>query len=137
MSIQVSLCLLKIEIVDDMESEGGKSISALIKLKIAIFLCLLFSHTENQASASSVVKEVHGQRKPKNIQIESYANVVLGEEAKGVLPKSREVTPVTETTTSRTSESSVLDAPTSEVKFFSGNPFVEQTTGILHLYKKK
>lgn len=86
---------------------------------------------EIQASASSAVaKERHGQRKPKNIQIETYANKVLGEEATGVLPKSREVTPLTET-------SSALDAPTSEIKFFSGNPFVEQTKGILHLYKKK
>jgi hypothetical protein len=60
----------------------------------------------------------------------------LGEEASGVLPKnSREVTPLTET--SETSSSSAFEAVTSEVKFFSGNPFVEQTTGILHLYKKK
>lgn len=80
-----------------------------------------------------LIKEHRGQRKPKNIQIETYANIVSGEEAKGVLPKSsREQTPLTETSEA----SSVPDTP-NEVKFFSGNPFVEQTTGILHLYKKK
>lgn len=92
--------------------------------------------SEVEATASSIVtKESHGQRKPKKIQIETYANVVLGEEASeatGVLPKSsREVTPLTETSELCNENSS------GEVKFFSGNPFVEQTTGILHLYKKK
>lgn len=85
-------------------------------------------------------KERRGQRKPKKIQIETYANVLNGDDkTKGVLPKSknsREQTPLNESSTSDNTCSSVQDTP-SEVKFFSGNPFVEQTNGILHLYKKK
>jgi hypothetical protein len=60
--------------------------------------------------------------------------VLTGDEPKGVLPKninSREQTPLTEAV-----GNAVSDVP-SEVKFFSGNPFVEQTNGIIHLYKKK
>lgn len=82
-----------------------------------------------------LVKELRGQRKPKKIQIETYANVVATEEPDnssdcGVLPKSsREQTPMDEV-------QPIADVP-GELNFFSGNPFVEQTTGILHLYKSK
>ena len=82
-----------------------------------------------------LVKELRGQRKPKKISIETYANVVATEELDnssdcGVLPKSsREQTPMDEV-------QPIADVP-GELNFFSGNPFVEQTTGILHLYKSK
>lgn len=81
-----------------------------------------------------IVKELRGQRKPKKIQIETYANTLLSEDPeaadKGVLPKSsREQTPLDEV-------QPVAEVP-GEINFFSGNPFVERTTGILHLFKKK
>jgi BRCA1-associated protein len=81
-----------------------------------------------------LVKELRGQRKPKKIQIETYANVLAADGSDvsdhGVLPKSsREQTPMDEV-------QPVADVP-GELSFFSGNPFVEQTTGILHLYKSK
>lgn len=79
-------------------------------------------------------KERRGQRKPKKIQIETYANVLNEKEVtKGVLPKSHSRE---QTTDVDDTDNSTSDAPT-EVNFFSGNPFVEQTNGILHLYKKK
>ncbi|KAG5682745.1 hypothetical protein PVAND_012078 [Polypedilum vanderplanki] len=119
MSILVTLCLLKIEIVDEMENEGESAAASSVDQR--------------------VIKERRGQRQPKTIQIETYANVLAGEhqQIKGVLPKnsntnSREQTPLTE---NNSETSSVPDTP-NEVKFFSGNPFVEQTNGILHLYKK-
>lgn len=78
--------------------------------------------------------ELRGQRKPAPIQIETYANVVLNSdesEDKGVLPKSsREQTPMSE-------EVFTLPDVPGEINFFSGNPFVERTQGILHLYKNK
>lgn len=81
-----------------------------------------------------LVKELRGQRKPKKIQIETYANALLSDDTetvdKGVLPKSsREQTPLDEV--------QPLPEVPGEINFFSGNPFVEQTTGILHLFKKK
>jgi BRCA1-associated protein len=81
------------------------------------------------------VKELRGQRKPTKIQIETYANVVATDDSEGavdtgVLPKSsREQTPMDEI-------QPIPEVP-GELNFFSGNPFVEQTTGILHLYKNK
>lgn len=109
-----------------------------------------------------IVKELRGKREPKKIQIETYANVLLDSSERsdpGVLPKSsREQTPMEEEALIDSSEkpdSGVLpkssreqtpmdevqsfpgDQKTTELKFFSGNPFVEQTTGILHLYKNK
>lgn len=81
-----------------------------------------------------LIKDLRGQRKPKKIQIETYANVVTADDPdsveKGVLPKSsREQTPLDEI-------QPIPEVP-GELNFFSGNPFVEQTTGILHLFKKK
>ena len=49
---------------------------------------------------------------------------------KGVLPKSsREQTPL--------DDIQPLPEVPGEINFFSGNPFVEKTTGILHLFKNK
>jgi BRCA1-associated protein len=102
-----------------------------------------FKDLENASEAASVdqtpksshSKKLRGQRKPKKIQIETYANVVLNSEEssedKGVLPKSsREQTPMTD-------EVFTIPEVPGEINFFSGNPFVERTTGILHLYKNK
>lgn len=82
------------------------------------------------------MKELRGQREPKKIQIETYANTVAAASDdsetidKGVLPKSsREQTPMDDI-------QPIPEVP-GEINFFSGNPFVEQTTGILHLYKNK
>ncbi|XP_070495567.1 BRCA1-associated protein [Chironomus tepperi] len=120
-NILVTLCTIKIETVEDMENEDGSQATA------------------SSLESPTIRKERRGQRKPKKIQIETYANVLNGDEkTKGVLPKSknsREQTPLDESSTSDIMCGSVPDTPT-EVKFFSGNPFVEQTNGILHLYKK-
>lgn len=90
---------------------------------------------EHQSAELRKSKELRGQRKPKPIQIDTYANVVINSdettEDKGVLPKSsREQTPMSE-------EASAIPEIPGELNFFSGNPFVERTTGILHLYKNK
>lgn len=148
MSNLVSLCLLKIEIVKDMNAEAG-NYQFILKLRtfqpINGYLSSFEFHEDSsfsdQGAVSSehpnnprLIKELRGQRRPKKIQIESYANALTEdievESEKGVLPKSsREQTPMDEI-------APIPDVP-GELNFFSGNPFVEQTTGILHLYKKK
>ncbi|CAO1381134.1 unnamed protein product [Diamesa serratosioi] len=116
MSNLVSLCLLKIEIVQhQMNSEGAGAVSS--------------EHPNNP----KFIKQLRGQRMAKKIQIETYANVIAeptnNTAAKGVLPKSsREQTPLAEV-------QPIPEVP-GEVNFFTGNPFVEVTKGILHLYKK-
>lgn len=82
-------------------------------------------------SMARVVKEQRGQRKPREIKIETYTNRFSESENLGVLPKnSRENTP---------QEEQVPHTPDSvgEINFFLGNPFVEVTKGILHFYKSK
>lgn len=80
---------------------------------------------------------MRGQRKPKKISIESYRNRLDSaeggsDESRGVLPKSsREQTPMDEVP-----PAPVQEFP-GEINFFSGNPFVEVTKGILHLFKRK
>lgn len=76
-----------------------------------------------------VVKEQRGQRKPRDIKIETYTNRFVETESCGVLPKnSRENTPQDEQTPT------VTDS-IGEINFFLGNPFVEVTKGLLHFYK--
>lgn len=80
-------------------------------------------------------RDMRGQRKPKKITIESYRNRLDSDESRGVLPKSsREQTPMDEMPPPP--PLSAQEFP-GEIAFFSGNPFVEVTKGILHLYKRK
>ncbi|XP_055546441.1 BRCA1-associated protein [Wyeomyia smithii] len=128
MSVLVSLCLLKIEIVLDdrngmsASEEAGESAGAV--------------STEHPTNPR-LQREMRGQRKPKKITIESYRNRLDSateagaDESRGVLPKSsREQTPMDETP-----PAPIPEFP-GEINFFSGNPFVEVTKGILHLYKR-
>lgn len=87
-----------------------------------------------------------GQRKPKTITIESYRNksIELGEsEAEGLLPlSSRETTPLSNTEKSQNlaKKQPAPSPPQQQIDdkhFFSGNPFVEVTKGIIHMYKNK
>lgn len=77
------------------------------------------------------VREYHGQRKPRKIRIENYAAADCSEdERKGLLPSSsRETTPLDD-------DDEVLGELDNKT-FFSGNPFVEVTKGIIHMYKKE
>uniref|UniRef100_A0AAG5CTJ5 BRCA1-associated protein n=1 Tax=Anopheles atroparvus TaxID=41427 RepID=A0AAG5CTJ5_ANOAO len=144
MSVLVSLCLLKIELVAD----GSNSQSS-----VMLGPAESASAYDDAATGGSIVgdeaagavsnehpnnprlqREMRGQRKPKKITIESYRNRLLdgapAEEYRGILPKStREQTPMDEQPPSAT------EFP-GEISFFSGNPFVEVTQGILHLFKR-
>lgn len=70
------------------------------------------------------------QRQPHNITVENFTNKQTDCDAKemaGILPSgSRETTPMTD-------DGKNID----EKGFFYGNPFVEVTKGIIHIYKKK
>lgn len=76
----------------------------------------------------------HDQRQPKKITVESFSNNQLescNSDNKGILPSgSRENTPMA-------AESMQLAEYVDEKGFFSGNPFVEVTKGIIHIYKRK
>lgn len=81
-------------------------------------------------------KDYRGKRKTNKIVVENYSNksVLPGQEdCYGILPpSSREVTPVQEVP-----PQPVCPADGEEINFVSGNPFVEVTKGVIHLFKKK
>lgn len=74
------------------------------------------------------------QRQPRKITVENFSNLKItdGEQTnatKGILPSgSRETTPMNNDENTKTFD---------EKGFFYGNPFVEVTKGIMHIYKKK
>lgn len=135
MSILVSLCHIKFEIDLSVAMDGNKSKCYLLrcylknlflKKKIAFFSIILDSEG---AAAVCVRQNPHNdQRQPKKIIVENFTNKQNDcDEHKGILPSgSRETTPMTD------------DIKTVEEKgFLYGNPFVEVTKGIIHIYKKK
>lgn len=119
----VSLCLLKIEIdLNDMSDEDN------VKSEGAA----------NVPANSRVIREHRGQRKPKSIRIDNYAcsEMEQSSENRGILPSgSRETTPMVSESENQMSASP--DHMDDKKAFFSGNPFVEVTKGIIHMYKKK
>ncbi|GAB0100524.1 BRCA1-associated protein [Sergentomyia squamirostris] len=120
MSVLVSLCHLQFEIDNsstmNSEEEGADC------------ACAISQDTAANAGTSQVSR---GQRQPQNIKVENYTNRLLeplDDSTRGLLPvNSREVTPHDETPKADVSD---------DITFFSGNPFVEVTKGIIHLYKK-
>lgn len=71
-----------------------------------------------------------GKRNHRDIKVETFpSRLESPREDWGLLPAhSRETTPLTEKDPSEEK---------TEIGFFSGNPFVELTKGILHLYKEE
>lgn len=77
-------------------------------------------------------KKNRGQRKVRDISVETFpSRLECSRDDWGLLPKcSRENTPASDKTKEYSEEKN-------EIGFFSGNPFVEITKGILHLYKEE
>lgn len=123
MSMLVSLCLLKIEIdLNDMSDEDN------VKPEGAA----------NVPANSRLIREHRGQRKPKSIRVDNYSCSEMEQttENRGILPSSsssRETTPMA----MEDSQANVNPDYVVDKTFFSGNPFVEVTKGIIHMYKKK
>ncbi|KAK4878245.1 hypothetical protein RN001_010751 [Aquatica leii] len=109
MSDLVSKCVLRVEINDTPEdaeqSRGAEGID----------------------SSMLNVQNLRGQRKPKDITVETFASRLERPlEDLGILPsESRKV-----------GQSQTEMDDVREIGFFSGNPFLEITKGILHLYKE-
>lgn len=137
MSMQVSLCFLKIEIDQNSMSEnrqgGGGDNDEAVCGAVSV------DHPNNPR----IIREHRGNRKPQQITVQNYTNkmnINKEKQEEGILPKSsRESTPQAEGAVQVAAgggggvTTSVLD----DITFFSGNPFVEVTKGIIHLYKQK
>ncbi|XP_041972371.1 BRCA1-associated protein [Aricia agestis] len=108
--MSVSLCVLRIEIDEDIpEMENNP--------------------TETE-SAKEQKKKDRGARESKTIVVETYASVLSGPNTeKGILPTSSQKSGI-----DKKSKKSADDGET--IGFFCGNPLVEVTKGVLHLYKE-
>lgn len=122
MSMLVSLCLLKIEIDQQHNMSDDSTNKDNVKSEGAA----------NASANSRIIREHRGQRKPKSIRIDNYtcSDMEQISEDRGILPSSsRETTPM--------EDNQATPDNMDDKTFFSGNPFVEVTKGIIHMYKKK
>ncbi|XP_060532914.1 BRCA1-associated protein [Cylas formicarius] len=99
--------------------------------------CVLRVEVKEQEEANTLQdpdrkQKGRGQRKARNLRVETFpSRLESPREDWGLLPVcSREQTPVTE------KDPQEIAQERGEIGFFSGNPFVEITKGILHLYKE-
>ncbi|VVC97034.1 unnamed protein product [Leptidea sinapis] len=100
--MSVSLCVLRVEIDEDIGDMGDSS---------------------DFESSKEQKKRDRGARESKTITVETYASILSGPNSvTGLLP-----------TSSRQSPTEINDDDT--ISFFCGNPLVEVTKGVLHLYK--
>ncbi|XP_068623604.1 BRCA1-associated protein [Battus philenor] len=105
--MSVSLCVLRIEVDEDLPEMGDNP-------------------TETEAAKEQKKKD-RGARESKTITVETYASVLMGQNTDtGILPTSSRRSPP---------EGSVCDDDET-ISFFCGNPLVEVTKGVLHLYKE-
>lgn len=125
-------------VVREMREIPGKRITNIIHL-LSLFLipfAAAAAEIDDVGAAAVVRKDFRGKRKTNKIVVENYSNkaLVCQEDSKiGLLPpSSREVTPVQEV-----APVTVDPADGEEICFVSGNPFVEVTKGVIHLFKKK
>ncbi|KAL4719292.1 hypothetical protein ACJJTC_005165 [Scirpophaga incertulas] len=105
--MSVSLCVLRIEIDEDLQEMGDNP-------------------AEIEA-AKEQKKRDRGARESKTITVETYASVLMGPNSNtGILPTSSRKTPPKNCNTEEEET----------IGFFYGNPLVEVTKGVLHLYKE-
>ncbi|KAF5290128.1 hypothetical protein FQA39_LY14909 [Lamprigera yunnana] len=111
MSDLVSKCILRVELDDSVGTEEQ------------------VHGAEGIDSTFLSVKNSRGQRKVKDITVETFASRLnKPSEDLGILPPdSREIGAM---------RGEMMSDDVREIGFFSGNPFVEITKGILHLYKE-
>lgn len=111
-SISVSLCVIRVEIVDENSEETNATMAA---------------------------KKMRGQREPTKITMECFTNLTEGSELSS--QGTSKSCSMSRTNSEEASFAALEVAGASacacdQINFISGNPFVEVTKGIIHLYKE-
>ncbi|KAF9810668.1 hypothetical protein SFRURICE_021121 [Spodoptera frugiperda] len=105
--MSVSLCVLRIEIDEDLPEMGD--------------------NPAEMEAAKEQKKKDRGARESKTITVETYASVLTGPNTDtGILP----------TSSRRSPPENSMSEEDDTISFFCGNPLVEVTKGVLHLYKE-
>ncbi|XP_011315418.1 BRCA1-associated protein isoform X2 [Fopius arisanus] len=124
-TILVSLCVIRVEIVDPEAEETAIGFT----------------------TGTMAARKTRGRREPRDITVESYASVTEGpvpllSSQGSSKPHSRPTSEESSSSSNQVSTATVegsppnASSPTDQINFISGNPFVEVTKGILHLYKE-
>ncbi|XP_037951106.1 BRCA1-associated protein [Teleopsis dalmanni] len=120
---KISICIIKIEIDSTVNSDYG-AVSA--------------EHPTNPRLLKERERD-HGLRKPSEIIIETFTNQFIILESEKDISAMRRRHEVPTSTSRETTPLEEGQNPTEfpkEIAYFSGNPSVEVTNGIIHLYKK-
>ncbi|XP_053617366.1 BRCA1-associated protein [Plodia interpunctella] len=104
--MSVSLCVLRVEIDEDLPEMGD--------------------NPKAPEAAKEQKKRDRGAREAKTITVETYASVLTGQNTSGILP----------TSSRRSPPESSISEDDETISFFCGNPLIEVTKGVLHLYKE-
>lgn len=150
MSPKISVCCIKFEVMNDEADSStpsgssfrgngkyGASKNTFVKLKDSQF----FTADEAaaaEAAASDGSSLIRGRREPRRYRVETYSKEA-GQDSKRLFPKELS-SYVRQGSSEKEACENDLGATSEEgdvVSFSSGNPFVEVTRGILHLYKEK
>ena len=127
----VSLCALQLEIADeaelisdDFDFNCGRSIEDCLEN------LTMSTQIPKPVRSQSLRERTRGNRKMSDVTIETYTDF----ESKETSPENSSVS----SSRRSTKDSTPLDsgANNDSISFISGNPFVEVTKGILHLYKE-
>ncbi|KAJ0172879.1 hypothetical protein K1T71_011055 [Dendrolimus kikuchii] len=106
--MSVSLCVLRIEVDEDLPEMGD--------------------NPADMEAAKEQKKRDRGARESQTITVETYASVLSGPNTDtGILPSSLRKEPP---------PGSSISEDEDTISFFCGNPLVEVTKGVLHLYKE-
>ena len=142
----VSLCALQIEIADDAEPISDIDFNCGRSIEDCLENLTMSTQLPKPVRSQSLRERARGNRKMSDVTIETYTDF---DAAVGLVTStsSKETSPSVENTSSSvsssrrsTKDSTPLDGGsvgnTDTINFVSGNPFVEVTKGILHLYKE-
>ncbi len=139
----VSLCALQIEIADnaellseDIDFNCGRSLEDLLEN------LTMSNQIPKPVRSQSLRERTRGNRKMSDVTVETYTDfetVVTTNSSKETSPSAGENSSSVSSSRRSTKDSTPLDGSTGNadsISFISGNPFVEVTKGILHLYKE-
>lgn len=128
MSDLVSKCVLRVEVNDD--KDEGDYIADIFDIDLIPIFPFVENNGNEPTRKDKKGKGSKNRRNVKDISVETFPSVLESpREDWGLLPaSSRE----------RLTSGSFGDFENrNEIGFFSGNPFVEITKGVLHLYKEE
>ncbi|XP_015603552.1 BRCA1-associated protein isoform X2 [Cephus cinctus] len=123
---------------------------------ILVSLCVIRIEINNfdleEATSSMAARKMRGCREPRDITVESYANVTEGptpllssqgpskshsnSRANSEESSYSQMTITSSSTSAAETDGAAARTSPDQINFFSGSPFVEITKGILHLFKE-